>query len=196
MLPKIRTLLPLVNSEEELAASLARQKRFGPRGGMVVWVEGQKCIKIPLNRGMFALVNAADYPLVGIYRWVAHHKGKGRHYAVSDNPQIKMHRLILGFPESGIDHKNRNGLDNRRCNLRLATHTQNVHNTLKLVRNTSGYKGVYRDREHNRWRATLTRGSKRRYLGSYPTAIEAALAYDNAVRESDDGFSTYNLSHK
>lgn len=68
-----------------------------------------------------------------------------------------MHRVILGVaPGVEVDHINRNRLDNRRSNLRLATRSENARNTKRSIQNTSGYKGIQFDRVSRRWSATVT----------------------------------------
>ena len=94
--------------------------------------EQQPQIKlIPLTQGKFAIVDAEDYDRLSQYKWQAE-KHKTTFYAKrkSKYKSIKMHREILK-PSNGMicDHKNHNGLDNRRCNIRLCTHAQNQHNT-------------------------------------------------------------------
>ena len=87
-----------------------------------------------------------------------------------------LHRLILGFPASDIDHINRNKLDNRKENLRLCTETQNNANTGPQANNTSGYKGVYKHRDQ--WQAQIVHKGKKIHIGYYPSKELAAVAYN------------------
>lgn len=98
--------------------------------------------KIPLSQGLFALVDAEDYDLVKDYKWCADFKN-GRCYAmrkIKRTITIRMHRLILGLtPGDGkiVDHKNGNGLDNRRENIHIVSHRGNALNSNR-VRNAKG----------------------------------------------------------
>ena len=95
---------------------------------------------------------------------------------------IRLHRFIIDAPEGyEVDHVNCNTLDNRKTNLRLCTRTQNSRNRLKNKNNSSGYKGVTRDR--NRWRAMIIAENKRVVLGIYETKEEAYKAYCEASKK-------------
>jgi hypothetical protein len=91
---------------------------------------------IDLTNGMSALVDDDDYAAISQFRWRGVRDGK-TFYAVRtariDGKVVcvRMHRAIMEFPECFVDHKNRNGLDNRRSNLRLATNAQNQMNADK-----------------------------------------------------------------
>ncbi|MDB5823790.1 MAG: endonuclease [Herminiimonas sp.] len=78
-----------------------------------------------------------------------------------------------------VDHINRNKLDNRPENLRLATAAQNRANIGKQRNNSSGYKGVFLDR--GKFRAAIRVSGLRRYLGTFGCAQAAAVAYDSAA---------------
>jgi hypothetical protein len=95
-----------------------------------------------------------------------------------------MHEEILGIKEGYIiDHRNRNGLINRRNNLRHVTYGQNHQNIGIQRNNKSGYKGVTFFRRTGRWAANIGHNKKRYTLGTYKTKEEAAIAYrDAAIR--------------
>jgi hypothetical protein len=102
---------------------------------------------------------------------------------------ISLHRFILDFPSSGIDHRDLNGLNCTRSNLRLATQGQNIAN--QLARNPTGFKGV---RTHyRRYKAQITVGGKWIHLGNFISAEEAARAYDQAARTYFGEFARVNF---
>ena len=99
---------------------------------------------------------------------------------------IRMHRLILDIydPQIIIDHINRNGLDNRKINLRICNISQNSCNSRKTAfRCTSVFKGVSFVRRINKWRAYIVKHSKQYHLGLFSSEIEAAKAYNNKALE-------------
>jgi len=81
-----------------------------------------------------------------------------------------------------VDHINRNGLDNRRCNLRIGTIAQNAMNKRGQRNASSRFKGVTWSHHVSKWVASINEGGKRRHLGCFVSEIEAALAYDAAAR--------------
>lgn len=140
--------------------------------------------KIPLRDKQgniidFALVSEEDYERVIKHRWSKKANATNA-YAVAciDGVHVRMHHLILGKPEEGyhVDHyPDRNGLNNRRNNLRFATYSQNQQNKPALSGATSKYKGVRF--EKNRWVAR----SCDQFLGYFDTEEEAAKQYDRYV---------------
>ena len=102
---------------------------------------------------------------------------------------IFAHRLIAKTP-AGLhtDHINQNKLDNRKENLRIATHSQNAANNSFSKRNTSGFKGV--SKAGKRWRATITVNNKFHYIGVFDTPEEANLAYQQKAQEHFGEFSS------
>lgn len=187
-------LWPLVNSEEELVELQKHQRRHERRGGMVVWVEGQECVKIPLTLGLSTLIERSDYDYVGRFKWCAQWNWKSfivkRH---KDGKVVSLHREIMGNPEGMvIDHINGNTLDNRRCNLRIATQTQNQRNEKLRKNNTSGFKGVHYSRLLKKWIASIQDGPTTAYLGAFSTPELAAEAYDLAATLKDPEFCSTN----
>lgn len=145
---------------------------------------------VPLNRGEWAMVDTADLHLVRGRGWTTR-PHRYTQYAFTgrshQGPYLQMHRVIFGCEKGdpGPDHINRNGLDNRRSNLRTATAQQNAINQRPRI-GASRYKGVtgsYVTRQDTtRWRARVTLpDGRRQHLGYYPTEEEAALAYDAAA---------------
>lgn len=123
-----------------------------------------------------AIVDDADFPLVSAYRWHLTHYG----YAASIKAG-RMHRFILGLTptDPGVDHINRNKLDNRRSNLRLLAQHENLQNQSPRV-GTSRYRGVAWHVAAQKWTAQCQVGKKRAYLGLFDTeeaAADAAAAW-------------------
>jgi hypothetical protein len=96
---------------------------------------------------------------------------------------IYLHREIM-LPPAGmeVDHINGDGLDNRRANLRIVTHTENVENNRRAP-GESGYRGVRvtKTKGGNRWWASIKRQRREYHLGTFPTALEAHEAWKQAV---------------
>lgn len=96
----------------------------------------------------------------------------------------RMHRIIAKTPKGMLtDHINGNKLDNRLENLRNCTNQQNQANRGAPVNNRSGYKGVSQHHAGASFRAAITHHNKFIHIGAYPTAEEAARAYDEKARE-------------
>lgn len=159
--------------------------------------------EVPLTQGKVALVDEADWEQVCQYRWTAYQRGSTwyakRDYQLNAKRYSQpLHRFILNTDAPRVDHKNRDGLDCRRENLRPATHGQNMTNSKMSVRNTSGYRGVTRSRHDwpRPWQAKIKKDQKTRYLGVFATAIEAAQAYDEAARVTHGEFAVLNFPGK
>lgn len=101
-----------------------------------------------------------------------------------------LHRLMVACPEGlFVDHINGNGLDNRRSNLRICTHAENMRNRKTHSNNKSGYKGVYFDKDGSRWRAQIRAEGKKHSLGSFDTPEKAYEAYLSASKELHGEFA-------
>ncbi len=132
--------------------------------------------QIQLTQNKFALVDDKDYVLVSQYNWYynngyakTYHKGK----------RIRMHRLILNASKrQQVDHRDRNGLDNRRSNLRICTIQENNRNVGLRKDNTSGYKGVSLDKTTGHWKPLVYVNGEAKTFGQFKDKHHAALAYD------------------
>jgi hypothetical protein len=103
------------------------------------------------------------------------------------NKRYLAHRLAWFYmhgvwPEHEIDHINRNRSDNRACNLRLATRTENARNIPPRVNKTSGVKGVHWSKKQRKWVAQLRINGKQTYIGASTDLSEALRLYTNAVK--------------
>jgi hypothetical protein len=152
-------------------------------------------MEIALTNGGVAIIDDADYPLVAGKQWRWwQRRNPGPVYAVTDLG-TKMHRVILGLndPKVLTDHRNSNGLDNRRENLRIATNFQSVGNRRCWGR--IGLKGVdfYPKCTQRPYRARIAINGKPTHLGSFSTSVEAAIAYDEAARSIFGEFASVNF---
>jgi hypothetical protein len=153
---------------------------------------------VPLSNGLYALVDPDDFERVMQHVWNARQAPDSDRWYVTapiDGKRVKLHQFVMQAGNGELyDHISRDGLDNRKHNLRLATHSQNAMNRKLDRRNTSGYKGVSRNNQLNRWQAAIgLSGRKVKRIGFYDTAEEAARAYDEKARELFGEFARLNF---
>ncbi len=142
----------------------------------------EEYLLIPLTRGKFAKVSPQDYGHLMQWKWCSLQSGR-QFYAVriSAKKQVRMHRLVVGVDDANpltVDHINHDTLDNRRCNLRIATQAQQTWN--RIYCGTNGMKGTYFEKHKRRWRAAIRVNGKITLIGRYKTQEEAHLAYKEA----------------
>lgn len=104
-----------------------------------------------------------------------------------DGKRYMAHRLAFlymtgSIPSSYVDHINLTKSDNRWCNLRPASSSQNQMNTGGRPNNTSGFKGVSWHSRGGRWRANIRVGGKKKHLGYFDTAEDGYAAYCAAAK--------------
>ena len=144
---------------------------------------------IPLTNGKFATVDDEDFNWLSQWDWYALKTSSDSiFYAVrtENGASIRMHRLINGTPDDMFtDHRDGDGLNNQRYNLRTATPLQNMMNRRGKRGGTSRFKGVFFDPtpQKKQWRAAIRLDGKLKYLGRFYTDDEAGSAYANAARE-------------
>lgn len=173
----------LSNCPQSIPAITSEYDYDPETGAVLVPLGGKK------NPGRFALVDPEDAERVLSYRWcpamVAQNGDRQYLYAVSSKarPSRYMHRFILGItdPKVKVDHINHNGLDNRRCNLRVGSHQQNLFNRRPNAHATSQYKGVHWVKSRERWRARIRFNGRDICIGDFEDEQEAAEAYDDAA---------------
>lgn len=104
-----------------------------------------------------------------------------------------MHRVVaLPDPEHLVDHRNGNGLDNRRCNLRTASNSQNQRNKRGGSGGSSRFKGVTWRERGQKWEAQIHTGGRWLYLGQFQDERDAALAYNAAALAEFGEFARMN----
>lgn len=154
---------------------------------------------IPLsNSDDVAIVDPCDHPFLSQWEWRLSDTGYAiRNISFNGREYIRrMHRIVSDSPdEIHVDHINRNKLDNRRSNLRLATPRQNSFNRGKNEKKARGvkFKGVYSNLNCKTFTARIRVDSKHHYLGSFKTEEEAAIAYDAAAKEHHGEFACLNF---
>ena len=141
--------------------------------------------------------NTSDRENISKYRWnISKQKKTFYAYARDINRPTKLvslHRLLMGFPKGiQVDHINHNGLDNRRDNLRLGTHTQNSMNKNIQSNNVSGFKGVSFDKQHKKYQAYIWVNKKKINGGFYNDKIDAAKKYNELAIKHHDKFALLN----
>ena len=145
---------------------------------------------IMLTQGQWATIDCKDYTKINDYRWCAQ-KNKYGYYAVSGGSadRILMHRVILNAPlDADVDHRNNNGLDNTRDNIRICTTSQNLQN--KTKRAGSQYKGVSLHKPSGKYLCHIAN----KHIGIFEDAYTASLWYDVAAEILFGEFA--RLNHK
>ena len=157
---------------------------------------------IPLTQGKVALVDDADFDWLSRWKWRAV-EVKQDHwslwYAVRsvgprrNSRHVQMHRQILGVRgRVRVDHRDCDGLNNQRANLRKSTPSQNVANQRKRPGLSSRFKGVSWDRTRSQWQSHITLNGRTRRLGRFLDEGEAALAYNAAAEKCFGEFARPN----
>jgi len=153
--------------------------------------------EIALTQGKVALVDDEDFVWLNKFKWHVSRK-RNLYYAQRKigGKHIKMHQFILP-PVSGYetDHKDGNGLNNQKKNLRYATNSQNQANVKKRQNQPNGFKGITEDKRARvkRWVAFINKNGEKHYLGYHETPVEAAQAYDRAAVELFGEFAKTNF---
>jgi hypothetical protein len=146
--------------------------------------------KILLTQGKFAIVDLEDYAYLNQWKWYAYKSGNTfyarRNIWTGKKRQtaIQMHREVMGCiagDKKIVDHKNFNGLDNRKSNLQVVPISVNIHRRHKQKNNTSGYYGIYWRPKKKLWAASVRINGKNVSCGSSKDPIIAAKKRDSAV---------------
>lgn len=158
--------------------------------------------KIKLTQGQFAQVDNSDYPWLNVWRWYAR-RCKATYYAVRrekgrNDKLIHMHREIMDTPDDlEVDHRDFNGLNCQRHNMRNCTHNQNMKN--RKPHGRSRYLGVHildctiKGKIYSYIVAQIYINGKNAHLGCFKTEELAAKAYDEKAKEIHGEFANLNF---
>jgi len=163
--------------------------------------------KIYLSEGEYAIVDQEDYCRFGAFKWCATGDNECVYAAriikktvAGRVKAVYLHREIMRPPRGLlVDHRNNNTLDNRRANLRLATHSQNACNSNSRIdksKTVSRFRGLVFLKRKKKWGARIGYQGKVMWLGLFTNEIDAALAYDRAAIKYHGEFAKLNFSEE
>lgn len=161
-------------------------------------VEVGETARVQLANGHVAIIDSDAIGLVAPYRWHSSSAKRKHRYAMcrvmrdGKAANVFMHRLVIDAPPFvQVDHINCDTLDNRRINLRLCSHAENVRNSIRVGANREGYKGVWR---HGRgYYASIQRGTDKVRIGPFSSPQLAAAAYAGAATILFGEFARFDL---
>jgi len=166
--------------------------------GLCIYIKMMKEIKLTQNQ--FALVDDEDFEHLNQFKWCAHKRGNTfyaeRSVPINGKYKTKaMHKFIMcDNPfKSDVDHRDGNGLNNQRGNLRFCTDQQNQMNAKPRKNCSSNYKGVSLHKPTNKWRARITIEGKLIYFGLFNSEEDAARIYDDAAIKYYGEFARLNF---
>jgi hypothetical protein len=154
---------------------------------------------IKLTQGKFAKVDDEDFERISAFKWrVYSRKGHDTNYVVRSQydyetgktSQISMHREVMKI-QGRIDHRNHDGLDNQKANLRPCTHAQNMMNRQRQKNHSNKYLGVYKTKKG--YGARIWSKGKTVLLGVFETEIKAAKIRDLKAIELRGEFAYLNF---
>lgn len=150
---------------------------------------------LPLSQGKVTVIDFDDFEKVRNFKWCARKSSSGNtFYACRAANTVQLHHEIMPPPTGmEIDHIDRDGLNNRRSNLRIVTHRQNILNRGPRRNKTSKFCGVSRHQKQQKWQAGLELFGKHIHLGSYEIEADAARAYDEAAIKYFGSFAQLNF---
>jgi hypothetical protein len=142
-------------------------------------------VRIALTNGEVAIVDDGDAELVQSIAWGCLATADGKKYARVFRKRggaILMHRLLVGATKGQyVDHRDGDGLNNTRANLRVCTNSQNMMNLQRRAAGTSLFKGVAWAKDNQKWTAQIKRNYRKHHLGMFTSEVAAAFAYDKAA---------------
>lgn len=156
--------------------------------------QGYAIINLP--QGKRAIVDREDLDKVKKYKWLYSNSGYAiAHTKDSSGNKIRlfMHRLLVNAPnDKEVDHISGDTLDNRKSNLRICTHAQNMLNKRSYRNSSSRFKGVSWVKKPRKWRARIIRDRIVHHLGYFESEVEAAKAYNEAAKTIHGEYARLN----
>lgn len=155
--------------------------------------------KLNLSKNKQAIIDDEDFIVLSKFIWTYEKSGRSEYASrfigtPPNRKKIYLHRQILGAKTGQcVDHKNGDGLDNRRTNLRISTKAQNQMNQRKQKNRSSKYIGVSFDKSRNKWVSYYSINKKRFVIGRFENEIDAALARDEKVKKEFKEFASLNF---
>lgn len=155
-------------------------------------------IRIPLvgKSGGFVLIDQIDLDKVSCCEWRRKNDASADYAVSATKKKLLMHRLILGClnkPDMEVDHRNGNGLDNRRTNIRICTTAQNQWNQKPRDGSSSKFKGVRWSAARKKWFVSICANKRIYWIGSFSDENEAARAWDAAAIRLHGDFARLNF---
>ena len=185
-----------------MSDAISTQWPLGIQGKNEAYIDGD-VVTLLLTRGKSTVIDAEDWPIAAKSRWHAIKGRRGTFYAATRvGPHILfLHRILLELPfgdKRQGDHRDHDGLNNRRYNLRLATPGQNMMNTRKPSTRkgsptSSRFKGVYWDKRYQKWCASIRHQNASHFIGYFASEVAAAQAYKRWAKELCGAFYFTNL---
>ena len=154
--------------------------------------------EIILTQGKVAIVDDDDFEYLNKWKWHIYKQNRNNYYARTviylnkKRIPVLMHRLLIKCDGYIIDHISGDGLDNRKCNIRVCTPNENPINRRVNINNLSGYKGVSWFKPMQKWRAQIQYKKIVHHLGCFEKRIDAARAYNVAALKYHGEFANLN----
>jgi len=149
-------------------------------------------IELPCN--LKALVDDEDYEMLMVHNWFLSANGNVIYAATRINKRVvRMHQLIFGCPGGVIDHRDGDGLNNQRYNLRKCSHAENMRNRKRPYYGKNDYRGIEFDTRKSRWRSVIIVDGKKFRGKRFHTQLEAAIDYNRLAKIHHGEFASLNL---
>lgn len=156
--------------------------------------------EIKLTQNKVAIVDLDVFEEVNKFKWYASYR-KHTYYAARSEiingvkSVVYMHRFIMNLKDKFdfVDHKDGDGLNNIKSNLRKCNRSENCRNSKSVKNSTSNFKGVHFHKKTNKWRAMIYLNNKSKHLGLFSNPEEAAKKYDEVAKENFGEFAKLNF---